>query len=135
MASHFPSIQSFYSTEVPSEGANESSDPTKTGDGFTSSEVEAVMNPLSCPFRPSRNYDVRSIAELQPGPRNYEITGRVVKTSGPHRKPQSERGYYFLVICDSTAAIAVSLSLTKLHLTPRASRLTDDVFRLDCTVG
>ncbi|KAI3325947.1 hypothetical protein HD806DRAFT_552338 [Xylariaceae sp. AK1471] len=84
MASHFPSIQSFYSTEVPLEEADKSSDPTKTGDGFTSSEVEAVMNPLSRPFRPSRNYDVCSIAELQTGPHNYEITGRIKLHCSPN---------------------------------------------------
>jgi hypothetical protein len=119
MTSHFPSIQSFYAREVPSEGANNSSDLIKAGDGFTSSEVEAVMNPLSRLFRPSRSYDVCSIAEIQTGPHNYEITGRLVNfssTGGPHKISPSEEGYYFLIISDGTAAIAVSLSETNTHI-------------------
>ncbi|KAI0455937.1 hypothetical protein F5B21DRAFT_177998 [Xylaria acuta] len=112
MASHFPSIQSFYSREVASEGGNGSSNPIKAGDGFTPSEVEAVTNPLSRPFQPSRYYDVCSIAELQTGPHDYRITGRLVNfssTGGPHRTPTSAEGYYFLVICDGTAAMAIKL--------------------------
>lgn len=104
MTSHFPSIQSFYSRELASDGGNDSSNPTKAGDGFTSSEVEAVTSPLSQPFEPSRQYDVCSIMELQTGPHNYEITGRLVNFSS------TAGGYYFLVISDGTAAIAVSLA-------------------------
>ncbi|KAI1756414.1 hypothetical protein F4782DRAFT_550227 [Xylaria castorea] len=112
MTSQFPSIQSFYSREIASEGGNNSSHPTKAGDGFTPSEVEAVTNPLSRPFQPSRRYDVCSIAELETGPRNYQITGRLVNfssTGGPHRTPTSAEGYYFLVMCDGTAAMAIKL--------------------------
>ncbi|KAI1820596.1 hypothetical protein F4861DRAFT_54102 [Xylaria intraflava] len=111
MAFHFPSIQSFYSREVPANG-NDPSHPTTAGDGFTSSEVEAAVNPLSRSFRPSRHYDVCPIAELQTGPHNYEITGRLVNfssTGGPHRTPPSAGGYYFLVISDGSAAIAIKL--------------------------
>jgi hypothetical protein len=102
MNSHFPSIQSFYSREIASAGGNESLISTKVGDGFTSSEVEAVTSPLSRPFEPSRQYDVCSIMELQTGPHDYKITGRLVNFSS------TAGGYYFLVICDGTAAIAVS---------------------------
>lgn len=112
MTSHFPSIQSFYSREVPSDGgARNSSTPTKAGDGFTPSEVDAVVKPLSRSFEPSRHYDVCPIAELQTGPHNYKITGRLVNfssTGGPHRTSTNAGGYHFLVICDGTAAIAVS---------------------------
>ncbi|KAI0407701.1 hypothetical protein F4802DRAFT_523462 [Xylaria palmicola] len=112
MASHFPSIQSFYSREITSDNGNGTSTPTKAGDGFTSSEVEAVTRPLSRPFRPSRHYDACSIVELQTGPHDYKITGRLVNFSsagGPHRTPPSAGGYYFLVLCDGTAAIAIKL--------------------------
>ncbi|KAI1186563.1 hypothetical protein F5B17DRAFT_440965 [Nemania serpens] len=113
MTSHFPSIQSFYSREVPSDGgARNSSTPTKAGDGFTPSEVDAVVKPLSRSFEPSRHYDVCPIAELQTGPHNYKITGRLVNfssTGGPHRTSTNAGGYHFLVICDGTAAIAIKL--------------------------
>ncbi|KAI1122165.1 hypothetical protein F5Y10DRAFT_287479 [Nemania abortiva] len=107
MTSSFPSIQSFYSREVASDGVNDSSPTTRAsaGDGFTSSEVEAVINPLARPFNPSRQYDVCCIAELQTGPHNYKLTGRLVNFSTTGRA----EGYYFLVICDGTAAIAVKL--------------------------
>ncbi|KAI8633897.1 hypothetical protein F5Y19DRAFT_462135 [Xylariaceae sp. FL1651] len=112
MSSNFPSIQSFYSREVPSDGGNDSSSPTKAGDGFTSSEVQAVMNPLSRPFRPSRPYDRCPIAELQTGPHNYEITGRLGNFSsngGLQRTPTSTEGCYFLVISDASGAITIKL--------------------------
>ncbi len=111
MISRFPSIQSFYSREVASEGGGSSANPVKSGDGFTAAEVEAAVNPLSRPFRPSRHYDVCPIAELQTGMHNYEITGRLVNFSSPlgsHGAQASAEGYYFLVISDGTAAIAVS---------------------------
>ncbi|KAI0858694.1 hypothetical protein F4860DRAFT_526897 [Xylaria cubensis] len=112
MSSQFPSIQSFYSREVASGGCNNSPHPTKAGDGFTPSEVEAVTSPLSRPFQPSKHYDVCSIAELETGPHNYQISGRLVNflsTGGPHRTATNVEGYYFLVICDGTAAMAIKL--------------------------
>ncbi|KAI1432096.1 hypothetical protein GGR50DRAFT_627417 [Xylaria sp. CBS 124048] len=112
MELNFPSIQSFYSREVLADGGDDSAHLVETGDGFTSSEVQAVVNPLSRPFRPSRHYDVCPIIEIQTGPHDYEITGRLVNfssTGGPHRIPPSAGGYYFLVLCDGTAAIAIKL--------------------------
>ncbi|TGJ79602.1 hypothetical protein E0Z10_g9171 [Xylaria hypoxylon] len=112
MTSHFPSIQSFYSREVVSEEGQGSSSPVKAGDGFTASEVDAVINPLARPFRPSRHYEICPIAELQTGPHNYQITGRLVNFSssgGPHGTPVSAGGDFFLVISDGTAAIAIKL--------------------------
>lgn len=103
MSTPFPSIQSFFSREVALEGEDASSSPTNPGDGFTSSEVEAVVHPSSRPFRPSRQYDTCPIAELYTGMHNYRITGRLVNFS-------SATGYYFLVLSDGTAAIAVSLA-------------------------
>ncbi|TRX97170.1 hypothetical protein FHL15_001964 [Xylaria flabelliformis] len=112
MSSKFPSIQSFYSREVAFGGCSSSSHPVKAGDGFTPSEVEAVTNPLSRPFQPSKHYDVCSIVELETGPHNYQISGRLVNflsPGGPHRTSTNVEGYYFLVICDSTAAMAIKL--------------------------
>ncbi|KAI1108223.1 hypothetical protein F5Y14DRAFT_459937 [Nemania sp. NC0429] len=122
MTSHFPSIQTFYSREVPSDGAGrDSSATTKAGDGFTSSEVEAVVRPLSRSFEPSRHYDVCCISELQTGPHSYKISGRLVNfssTGGPHRTSTNAGGYHFLVICDGTAAIAVKLYCTPSEYQP-----------------
>ncbi|KAI0965466.1 hypothetical protein F4678DRAFT_467493 [Xylaria arbuscula] len=112
MTSHFPSIQSFYSREVTSEEGGTSSSYSKIGDGFTSSEVEAVTKPLSRPLRPSRQYDTYPIAELQTGIHNYQFSGRLVNfstTTGSHETKDGAGGYYFLVVSDGTAAIAIKL--------------------------
>ncbi|KAJ8128998.1 hypothetical protein O1611_g4631 [Lasiodiplodia mahajangana] len=112
MASHFPSIQSFYSREIASNAGNDSSNFATAGDGFTPSEVKAVINPLARPFQPSRRYDVCPIIDIQTGPHNYKITGRLVNfstTGGSYTTPSGAEGYYFLVICDGTAAIAIKL--------------------------
>ncbi|KAI1429216.1 hypothetical protein F5Y12DRAFT_798534 [Xylaria sp. FL1777] len=112
MTSLFPSIQSFYSREVISEGAEVPSNPVEVGDGFTSSEREAAINPLSRPFQPSRQYDVCPIAELQTGMHNYKIEGRLVNFSSDstsHGTQTSAGGYYFLVISDGTAAMAIKI--------------------------
>jgi hypothetical protein len=114
MTTNFPSIQSFYSKKISSErGVSDASESTKTGDGFTPSEVEAAVNPLSRPFRPSRSYVVCPIAELQTGHHNYVITGRLVNfssTGRPHSTPPNAGGYYFLLLSDGAAAISVSSS-------------------------
>lgn len=114
MTSRFPSIQSFYPRETASDGPPNPSTVTKAGDGFTSAEVNAVVDPLSRSFRPSRHYDNCPIVDIETGPRDYEISGRLVNfssTGGPQGTPvDMTGGYFFLVICDGTAAIAVSLS-------------------------
>jgi hypothetical protein len=115
MTSHFPSIQSFYSREVPSNGESTVADSNTICDGFTSSEIEALKNPLSRPFRPVRDYETCEIAELQTGPHDYRITGRLVNfpstISSTQRSPgnSSDTGEcHFFVICDGSAALAVS---------------------------
>ncbi|KAI1270358.1 hypothetical protein F5Y18DRAFT_434747 [Xylariaceae sp. FL1019] len=110
----FPSIQSFYSREIPPSDRNdgESSNRTATGDGFTSSEVEAVTSPLSRSFVPMREYEKCSIAELHSGIYNYEVTGRLINYSssgGPQHVPPSAGGYFFLVISDGSGALAIKL--------------------------
>ncbi|KAI1357892.1 hypothetical protein F5Y08DRAFT_346271 [Xylaria arbuscula] len=102
MSSPFPSIQSFFSREVALEKADRSSSPPNPGDGFTASEIEAVVHPSSRPFRPSREYDACPIAELHTGMHNYLITARLVNFS-------PAAGHYFLVLSDGTAAMAVKM--------------------------
>ncbi|XDG04115.1 hypothetical protein ABKA04_003730 [Annulohypoxylon sp. FPYF3050] len=104
---NFPSIQSFYSRELPpsSQDANgESSKSAKPGDGFTSSEVEAALDPLSRPWEPSRHYEMCPISLLETGPRNYQISGRIVNFADNFR----EQGFHFLVVTDGSGAIARS---------------------------
>ncbi|KAI0156781.1 hypothetical protein GGR57DRAFT_462339 [Xylariaceae sp. FL1272] len=114
MNSMFPSIQSFYSREIPPSDRDdkESSNSTTAGDGFTSSEVQAVISPLSRSFVPMREYEKCPIVELHSGIYNYEITGRLINYSssgGPQHVPPSAGEYFFLVISDGTGALAIKL--------------------------
>ncbi|KAI1806829.1 hypothetical protein F4811DRAFT_104753 [Daldinia bambusicola] len=102
------SIQAFYHREDqsgPEKGHTDAANSRIIGDGFTSSEVEAVTDPLSQPWTPPRSYERCPISLLQTGPFNYEISGRIVNFSS---NPQ-EQGYYFLVVSDGSGAIAVKL--------------------------
>ncbi|KAI0838702.1 hypothetical protein F5Y06DRAFT_303622 [Hypoxylon sp. FL0890] len=112
MSALFPSIQSFYSREVPqiSQGGNvEPSTVSKPGDGFTPSEVEVMLNPLSRPWQPSRNYETCPISFLEAGPHNYQISGRIVNFAHNFRN----QSFHFLVVTDGSGAIAVKLYYVK----------------------
>lgn len=111
---NFPSIQSFYSRELPpssQDAGGESSKSAKPGDGFTSSEVEAALDPLSRPWEPSRHYEMCPISLLETGPRNYQISGRIVNFADNFR----EQGFHFLVVTDGSGAIAVSSLVAYLY--------------------
>ncbi|KAI1418594.1 hypothetical protein F5Y13DRAFT_196402 [Hypoxylon sp. FL1857] len=112
MSTPFPSIQSFYSREVPrnsQEENTESSNVPNPGDGFTPSEVDVVLNPLSRPWKPSRYYEASPISLLQAGPHNYQISGRIVNFAHNFR----DQGFHFLVVTDGSGAIAVRLYYVK----------------------
>ncbi|KAI1093132.1 hypothetical protein F5B19DRAFT_451195 [Rostrohypoxylon terebratum] len=104
---NFPSIQSFYSRELPhgsQDASGESSKSAKPGDGFTSSEVEAALDPLSLPWEPSRLYETCPISLLETGPRNYQILGRIVNFADNFR----EQGFHLLVVADGSGAFCSS---------------------------
>ncbi|KAI1483125.1 hypothetical protein F4774DRAFT_416690 [Daldinia eschscholtzii] len=108
MSTTSPSIQTFYSREEQSSferGRSNALNSRITGDGFTSSEVEAVTDPLSRSWKPPRSYERCPISLLQTGPFNYEISGRIVNFS--NNPP--DQGYHSLVVSDGSGAIAVKL--------------------------
>ncbi|KAI1389713.1 uncharacterized protein F4822DRAFT_442911 [Hypoxylon trugodes] len=108
MSVPFPSIQSFFSKEVPPGSQAEDDEPSnlrKPGDGFTSSEIEVALNPLSRPWEPSRHYEACPISLLETGPHNYQISGRIVNFSINYRK----QGFHLLIVTDGTGAIAVKI--------------------------
>ncbi|KAI2625948.1 hypothetical protein GGR54DRAFT_637720 [Hypoxylon sp. NC1633] len=112
MDKQLSSIQSFYSREVkpvPQGAKSESSSPCRPGDGFTSSEVEAALDPLSHPWKPPRIYESSPISLLESGPRNYQITGRLVNFSLDHQ----QRGYHLLIVTDGTGTAAIKLYYIK----------------------
>ncbi|KAI1764477.1 hypothetical protein GGR53DRAFT_320492 [Hypoxylon sp. FL1150] len=106
MNSPYPSIQSFYSREVPCNSPNENGDSqglTQLGDGFTSSEIEAAIHPLSQSWEPPRHYESCPISFLEAGPRNYQIQGRILNFT------TVEDSHLFLVVSDGSGAIAVKI--------------------------
>ncbi|KAK7965153.1 hypothetical protein PG988_010157 [Apiospora saccharicola] len=111
MGSAFPSIQSFFEREV--RCRNEEEQPAASGvprDGFTSSEVDAVLDPLSAPWIPKRIYEKMPVAHLQTGPRDYEIVGRIVNHSRLMPGQSSQTGdqdmQQYLIVSDGSAGIA-----------------------------
>lgn len=87
MAPQVASIQSFFQPEVPSP----SSHPPKhhitskpdTGDGFSSSEVQAALHPVLHEWQPRTHYAETDIGNLVPGPGCVTCMGRVSELSAP----------------------------------------------------
>lgn len=116
----FPSIQSFFGREVKkpkikSEPSTES--PVKQEefqDGFTSSEINEVLDPSTIDSNLPRAYEPCPIMLLQPGARHYEIGGRIVNFSTNARKRQNleeSEGFWYLTVSDGTGMIGVSQNI------------------------
>lgn len=114
MAPQVPSIQSFFQPEVPPLASH----PRKqsavcqadTGDGFTSSEVDATLHPTLQEWHPRSEYTETDIGSLVPGPGCVVLTGRVVNCfdqATPSKMPQAARGCLKIIVKDDTEAFAV----------------------------
>ncbi|KAI0601365.1 hypothetical protein F4775DRAFT_589582 [Biscogniauxia sp. FL1348] len=111
MSTLFPSIQAFYSKELPSSSPSSNDQPIllNAGDGFTSSEIDAVLDPHSRPWKPARLYEACSIALLQGGAHDYQISGRIVNFSTIVASSPGHVSYSFLVVSDGSAVITIKL--------------------------
>ncbi|KAK0616078.1 hypothetical protein B0T17DRAFT_592697 [Bombardia bombarda] len=116
---NFPSIQSFYQKEVTPKTHGPSKLLIQAQDaGFTSTEVQAALRPLTQPWNPTGTYEPVAIAELEPGPRQkVRITGRLVNfsPSSEDREPKwgsVPQGYHLLVVKDDTGVVAIRLLAT-----------------------
>ncbi|KAI1495171.1 hypothetical protein F5X96DRAFT_613698 [Biscogniauxia mediterranea] len=111
MSTLFPSIQAFYSKELPPSSPNSSDQPIplNAGDGFTSSEIDAVLDPHSRPWQLTRIYEACPIALLQGGARDYQISGRIVNLSTTVASSPGHVSYSFLVVSDGSAVITIKL--------------------------
>ncbi|KAI0179205.1 hypothetical protein GGR52DRAFT_588955 [Hypoxylon sp. FL1284] len=121
MDSPYPSIQSFYAREIAptSSSQNEPPSPSKPGDGFTSSEVEAAINPLSRHWEPSRPYETCPISLLEAGPHDYRIHGRIVNFM------MVEHSHVHLVVSDGSGVVVVKVYfLTPSDYKPRLGQRT-----------
>ena len=120
MAPQFPSIQSFFQTEIsPTKAKAPSSPPTASGDGFTPAEVEATMHPVTLPkWQPRVPYDDVDIGSLCPGPRRVALTGRIVNfydLHTPSKKPHAAKGCLKLMVKDDTGLLDVGEALLALR--------------------
>jgi hypothetical protein len=112
MASSYTSVQAFYRPE-PVRGATETLEATpisRPGDGFTKEEVENTLDPLKCPFNPSREYLQYDIGSLTPGPQSVTFIGRVVNFNtqyGSSKSHTAATGWHHMIIKDDTGAICV----------------------------
>lgn len=115
MAPSYPSIQSFYKREVAAVGERDAEpDGVVAGDGFTDAEKALALNPLSRPFRPTREYTPSDIGQLENGPLPVTFSGRVVNFSliyGRSKSQTSATGWHNMIVKDDTGAICVSISL------------------------
>ena len=115
MAPQVASIQSFFQPEVhfaentPKPPAPLR--PTDTGDGFTSSEIEAALHPALHPWQPRTTYDETNIGDLVAGPGCVALMGRIVNfhnITTPSKMPKAAQGCFKLTVKDDTGTVTVS---------------------------
>ena len=114
MAPQVASIQSFFQPEVTSPLKHQKpavSSNAQTGDGFTSSEVEATLHPTLHKWQPRTTYTDTDIGDIIPGPGCVVLMGRVVNfydQSTPSKMPHAAKGCFKVIVKDNTAALNVS---------------------------
>lgn len=115
MAPQTTSIQSFFQPEVPSVQKAQKPAvrhrPSDTGDGFTSSEIEAALHPSLHKWQPRTTYNDTDIGELVAGPGCVALMGRVVNfhhIATPGKMPHAAKGCLKLTVKDDTGAFTVS---------------------------
>ena len=123
MAPQVASIQSFFQPEV--QCAQKASKPavphqiTDTGDGFTSSEIEAALHPALHPWQPRTTYNETDIGDLVAGPGCVALMGRIVNfdtVTRPSKSPQAAQGCFKLTVKDDTGAFIVIIPPSSLLL-------------------
>ncbi|KAH7025740.1 uncharacterized protein B0I36DRAFT_248255 [Microdochium trichocladiopsis] len=118
----FPSIQSFFEREVKTPQSNLPSSAIvkneHNSDGFTSSEINEVLDPSTINSNLARAYQPCPIMLLEMGARHYEIGGRIVNFSRTPRKrqnPEESEGFWYLTVSDGTGMIGVNLHCRNRH--------------------
>ena len=119
MAPQITSIQSFFQPEVPTAQKTPKRtahhQPPDTGDGFTSSEIEAALHPSLHTWQPRTAYAETDIGNLVAGPGCVALMGRVVNfhdIATPSKMPHAAKGCLKLTVKDDTGAFTVSAALT-----------------------
>lgn len=115
------SIQSYFS-----------SSPTKNSDGFTAKEIQSALRPAGSTLasawtvtedsphprqhadtpKPTLEYDEADLGDLEPGPRNLMLMGRVVNfydTAKPSKSHKAAQGCLKIMLADDTGVLTVRL--------------------------
>ena len=113
MAHQFPSIQSFFQSEIPTAmKAPMSPAPlAEAGDGFTPEEIQATLKTTLHKWQPRCEYPEIDISSLEPGPGCFELKGRVVnmqdEKQSSTKMPHAAKGCLKLIVRDDTGVISV----------------------------
>ncbi|KAF6232815.1 hypothetical protein HO173_009029 [Letharia columbiana] len=131
MAPQIASIQSFFQPETPSaqktqKPAPQHHRPSDTGDGFSSSEIEAALHPALHKWQPRTTYNETDIGDLVPGPGCVALMGRIVNfhhIATPSKMPKAAQGCLKLTVKDDTGACSVKLWYAKVDYNLRLGLL------------
>lgn len=113
MAHQFPSIQSFFQSEVPMAMKAPTSPAAlaEAGDGFTPEEIQATLRTTLHKWQPRCEYPKIGISSLEPGPGCFELEGRVVnmqdEKQSSAKMPHAAKGCLKLLVRDDTGVIFV----------------------------
>lgn len=113
MAHQFPSIQSFFQSEIHTamKAPTNLAPPAEAGDGFTPEEIQATLKTTLHKWQPRCEYPEISISSLQPGPGCFELKGRVVNMQDEKQRsakmPHAAKGCFKLLVRDDTGVISV----------------------------
>ena len=110
MAHKFPSIQSFFQSEIHTamKAPTNLAPPAEAGDGFTPEEIEKTTLHK---WQPRCEYPEIAISSLEPGPGCFELKGRVVNMQDEKQRsakmPHAAKGCLKLIVRDDTGVISV----------------------------
>jgi hypothetical protein len=106
------SIDCFFSPVCStSSAAPLSSNAAREGDGFTTEEINAVLNPvINSSWAPENFYEETDIGSLDAGPYRVHVRGRIVNLFdqvATIRKPKAAKGCFKMIVKDDTGAFVV----------------------------
>lgn len=113
MAHKFPSIQSFFQSEIHTamKAPTNLAPPAEAGDGFTQDEIEATLRTTLHKWQPRCEYPKIAISSLEPGSGCFELKGRVVNMQDEKQRsakmPYAAKGCLKLIVRDDTGVISV----------------------------
>lgn len=100
-------------------------DSTPPGDGFTSSEISAVLKPMSVPFN-GTEYVETAIGDLATGLTKVQFSGRVVNwrdVFGKSKRESSARGWHIMLVHGERGVISVRIIVSALQICVQTNKI------------